>query len=106
MDDKLKAFREPIVNATGILLGFILNFAASWVKADSPMPDWMAYAVGLCVLTGIVLLIMVLYRVLRMDYPQDNADAYHARTLRLMITGVCLSFAGALADMFSHFFAV
>lgn len=106
MEDKLQAFRQPIVTATGILLGFILNFAASWVKADTPMPDWMAYLVGICVLTGITLLIRVLYRVLRMDYPRDRAESYHAQTLRLLILGVCLSFSGALLDMFSHFMAV
>ena len=43
MEDKLQAFRQPIVTATGILLGFILNFAANWVKSDSAMPDWLAY---------------------------------------------------------------
>ncbi|MBL9156033.1 MAG: hypothetical protein JNJ70_01080 [Verrucomicrobiales bacterium] len=103
MEDKLQSFRQPIVTATGILLGFILNFAANWVKSDSAMPDWLAYLVGVCVLAGIVLLVAVLYRVLRMDYPRDRAEAYHARTLRFLIVGVTLSFAGALIDMFSHF---
>lgn len=103
MEDKLQAFRQPIVTATGILLGFILNFAANWVKSDSAMPDWLAYLVGVCVLAGIILLVAVLHRVLRMDYPRDRAEAYHARTLRFLITGVALSFAGALIDMFSHF---
>lgn len=67
MEDKLQAFRQPIVTATGILL------------------------------------VAVLHRVLRMDYPRDRAEAYHAHTLRFLITGVALSFAGALIDMFSHF---
>ena len=103
MEDKLQSFRQPIVTATGILLGFILNFAASWVKSDTPMPDWMAYIVGLCVISGITLLIRVLHRTLRMDYPREQAEAWHARTLKLLIIGVCLSFTGALIDMFSHF---
>ncbi|MBL9154644.1 MAG: hypothetical protein JNK37_19350 [Verrucomicrobiales bacterium] len=103
MEDKLQSFRQPIVTATGILLGFILNFAANWVKTETPMPDWLAYLVGACVLTGIVMLIAVLHRVLRMDYPRDQAEAYHARTLLYLIAGVALSFAGALIDMFSHF---
>lgn len=103
MEDKLQSFRQPIVTATGILLGFILNFTANWVKTETPMPDGLAYLVGICVLTGIILLVVVLHRVLRMDYPRDRAEAYHARTLQLLITGVALSFAGALIDMFSHF---
>jgi hypothetical protein len=75
---KLRAFRQPIVTATGILLDFILHFAASWVKSDTPMPDWMACLVGVSVLAGIILLI----RVLRMDYPKDQAEACHAYTPR------------------------
>ena len=103
MEDKLQAFRQPIVTATGILLGFVLNFAAGWVKADMAIGDALAYTVGGSVLMGIVLLITVLYRVLRMDYPRDKAEAYYARTLKLFIIGVCLSFIGALIDMFGHF---
>lgn len=103
MEDKLQAFRQPIVTATGILLGFVLNFAAGWVKADMAIGDAMAYIVGGSVLIGIVLLILVLYRVLRMDYPKEQAESYYARTLTLFIIGVSLSFVGALIDMFGHF---
>ena len=101
--DKLQAYREPMVNATGILLGFILNFAAGWVKADTPLSDSVAYAVGFSVLLGIILLIIVLYRVLRMRYPREAAEDYYQRTLMLFITGLSLAFLGVLIDMFSHF---
>ena len=103
MEDQIQSFRQPIVTATGILLGFILNFAASWVKADTPMRDTLAYIVGISVLAGIVLLITVLHRALRMNYPREQAEAYYGRTLTFFIAGVCLSFVGALIDMFSHF---
>jgi hypothetical protein len=52
MDDKIQAFRQPMVTATGIILGFMLNFAASWVKTDSPLGDELAYFVGICVLSS------------------------------------------------------
>ena len=52
MEDKIQAFRPPLVTATGIILGFLLNFAATWVKTESPLGDGLAYFVGICVLVG------------------------------------------------------
>ena len=46
MEDKIQAFRQPLVTATGILLGFILNFMSSWVKSDVPFGDVLAGVVG------------------------------------------------------------
>ena len=43
MEDKLQTFRQPMVTATGIILGFVLNFVASWVKTDSPVGDGLAF---------------------------------------------------------------
>ena len=67
------------------------------------MPDWLAWIVGASVLSGVFLLINVLYRALRMDYPRDQAEQWYAGTLRRLIIGVCLSFTGAFIDMFCHF---
>ena len=52
MEDKIQAYRQPLVTATGIILGFILNFASSFVKTDSPLSEIAAYIIGICVLTG------------------------------------------------------
>ena len=52
MEDKIQTFRQPMVTATGIILGFVLNFVASWVKTDSPVGDGLAYLIGLCVVAG------------------------------------------------------
>jgi len=103
MEDKIQAFRQPMVTATGIILGFMLNFAANWVKTESPLGDGLAYFVGFCVLAGAVSLILVLYRILRMSYPRDRGEQYYNRTLRLFIFGIGISFLGALIDMASHF---
>lgn len=102
-DDKLQPYRQPLVTATGIILGFVLNFASSWVKADSLLSDGMAYFVGGCVLAGIVCLITVLYRVLRITYPKDHVAQYYIITLRYFIVGVSLAFFGAIVDMFANF---
>ncbi len=103
MEDKIQVYRQPLVTATGIILGFILNFATGFVKADSPLKESLACIVAICLLIGIINLIFVLYRVLRMDYPRNTAEQYYGRTLTMFITGVSLAFAGVLIDMLSHF---
>lgn len=103
MEDKLQSFRQPLVTATGIILGFILNFASSFVKTDTDISDLVAYLIGVSVLAGIIALIVVLYRVLRMDYNRQNADKYYKITLGIFIFGVSISFLGVMIDMFSHF---
>ncbi len=105
MEDKIQAYRQPLVTATGIILGFILNFAANWVKADSQLSETMAYFVGLCVLVGTTCLIIVLYRLLNMTYPREKAESYYMNTLYVFMTGVCWAFSGVLVDMFANFMA-
>jgi hypothetical protein len=102
MEDKIQAFRQPMVTATGIILGLMLNSALSWVRTASPLGDGLAYIVGICVLAGAVSLILALYRVLRMSYPRDRGEQYY-KSLRLFIFGIGISFLGALIDVASHF---
>lgn len=103
MEDKIQAFRQPLVTATGIILGFMLNFAASWVKTDTPLGDGLAYFVAFCVLAGAGCLIAALYRILRMSYPRDRAERYYNRTLLLFILGIAVAFLGVFIDMSAHF---
>lgn len=103
MDDKIQAFRAPLVTATGIILGFLLNFAATWVKTESPLGDSLAYLVGVCVLVGAGCLIGTLYRILRFTYPRDQAEQYYNRTLLLFICGLSIAFVGVFIDMSVHF---
>ena len=105
MEDKIQAFRQPLVTATGILLGFILNFISSWVKSDVPFGDVLAGVVGICMLTGISCLIAVLYWILRMDYPRAQGEKYYRRTLRVFVVGVCVAFVGVFIDTVLNFMA-
>lgn len=104
--DPLATARQPVVTATGILLGFLLNFAGQWVRSDSPLPDWAAGLVAVLTGTGVVCLAAVLHRTLRRDYPVDDADAFYATTLRVLIAGVCLAFLGVFIDMAANFWDV
>ncbi len=103
MEDKLQPYRQPIVTATGIILGFVLNFAASWVKSESLLSDTMAYLVGFCVLGGIACLIATLFRILSISYAREQYETYYSTTLRLFIVGLCLAFGGVMIDMFANF---
>lgn len=105
MEDKIQSYRQPLVTATGIILGFVLNFASTFVKTESPLSDIAAYVMGLCILTGIICLILVLSRILKMNYPKEQAELYYKKTLRFFIFGVSISFVGVMIDLFVHFMA-
>ena len=103
MEDKIQAFRQPLVTATGIILGFILNFASTFVKSENAISDEIAYLIMICIIIGIIYLIRVLGRVLKMKYPKDDAEKYYQTTLNYFIFGVSISFVGVLVDMFTNF---
>lgn len=102
-EDKIQAYRQPMVTAAGVILGFVLTFANSWVKTDTAVPEVFAYVVFALILVGQVCLIAVLSRILRMGVTPDRAVAYYSRTLRLFVAGVSCSVAGVLIDVFSNF---
>lgn len=102
MQDQIRAYRQPLVTATGIILGFILNFASDFVKTDT-QSSTTAYIVAICILTGVVCLIKVLSRILRMRYPKDEAERYYHKTLNYFIFGVSISFVGVTIKMIEHF---
>ena len=54
MEDKVQVFRQSLVTATGIVLGFILNFETTFVKTDNSGSDFTSYFIGICVLIGII----------------------------------------------------
>jgi uncharacterized membrane protein len=98
--------KDRLVTATGIILGFILNFASSFVKSESSVSDFTSYVIGFCILTGIVCLIRALKLVLTMNYPKEHAEKYYNKTLTLFISGVSIAFIGVLIDMFANFMTV
>ena len=103
MEDKIQSFRQTLVTATGIILGFILNFASVFVKTDSGFSDILAYIIGICIMIGIICLILVLSRVLQMKYPKEKAELYYQKTLNIFLIGVSIAFFGVMIDMFGNF---
>ncbi len=96
--DQLFKYRQPMVTAAGIILGFILNFATDLVKRDRKS-DAIALSILFFTLIGIVLLIISLYRILNNRYNQKDADRYYHKTLNFFLWGVILSFVAGLLRM-------
>jgi uncharacterized membrane protein len=103
-DDHLQTVRQPLVTATGIILGFTLNFAAGWVKSATSVNDAAAYLTFALVLAEMGALAVVLARILRRDVPAEQSDHYYAVTVRVFVLGVGLAIGGVVLDMASTFF--
>lgn len=104
-EDRLQTLRQPLVTATGIILGFVLNFASSWVKSDTAVGESMAFLIFALVLSGMACLITVLARILRLGVPPEHAGAYYATTVRIFIIGVSLAVGGVVLDMAGNFWS-
>jgi len=88
----LQHYRQPIVTATGIFLGFMLNYASAWIKDAFTKNMFRDIVLGLSIIVSISLLLIVLFRILRMKPPTDKVDVYYSKTLRLFIIGVSVPF--------------
>jgi uncharacterized membrane protein len=103
MSDPLQSFRQPMVTATGVMLGFILSYLANWAKAEVPRGVLLAVITGICLFVGTGLLILCLFRMLQLDYPRPSADRYYNITLWCFIVGIILAFVGVFVDMSAEF---
>lgn len=101
--DPLFNFRQPLVTAAGIILGFVLNFATSLVKRNN-RSDIMALFILGFTLIGIWLLIISLYRILNNNYDKKNVNGFYRKTLNYFVSGVVFSFIGGLLKMVHTFF--
>jgi hypothetical protein len=102
-DDKIQFFRQPLVTSTGILLGFTLNVAAGWVSTAFTNERLSNYIIALGIIIHIPLYIIVLYRILNMNYPKDKQEAYYKKTLILFITGISIDFLSIVLIILERF---
>ncbi|ATM00983.1 hypothetical protein CK910_22750 [Aeromonas sp. CA23] len=103
-DDGITSFRAPMVTANSIMLGFLLNYMATWVRSDVAHvgSEWQSYFIGMCVLAGTVSMIFVLFRILSVRQ-DDDALTFYKNTLYLFIFGIGIAFFGVFLDMFMTF---
>jgi hypothetical protein len=91
-NEKIQEYRQPIVTATGIFLGFMLNFATNWVRDAFTKHLFRDIFVALSIILCITLLMVVLYRILNMNYPSERIVAYYQQTLRLFLIAISVPF--------------
>ena len=96
-------YRQPIVTATGIFLGFMLNFTSSWLPNAFTKQIFKDTFVAISILLCIPLLVIVLFRILRMNYPADSVDKYYTRTLTYFLIAVTIPFIAFLVVIIERF---
>ena len=103
MEDKILNYRQPMVTATSLALGFTLNASGGWVANafSTARVAEITLALGLCL--HVPLYLIVLYRILNMDYPKNNVSSYYKKTLRYFIAGIVLSFLSIFVVLVESF---
>jgi len=89
--DRISQYRQPMVTATGIFLGFMLNFASTWIKDAFVKYMFRDIVIAIGQVICLFTLLLVLFRMLRMNYP-THPDEFYRRTLRLFLVGISVPF--------------
>lgn len=99
MDENLQNYRQPMVTAIGIILGFVLGFTGKWATEPADKTYFTDYLILFGLLLSIVLLLIALFRILNNRYPKDNVTEYYSKTLKVFIIGVSSAFIGVFISI-------
>ena len=99
----LNHMRQPLVTATGILLGFTLNIAANWTPNAFTTNRISEYVIALSLGFHIPLSIVVLYRILNLNPPQNNLERYYNKTLAIFIVSISVYFLSIIIIVVDSF---
>jgi hypothetical protein len=87
----LKDYRQPTVTSLGIIIGFLLGFLGQWVTEETfalkGISDVLTF---LGSITGVVLLLMALFRMLTPRENSPEALAAYRGILKLYAAGVVI----------------
>jgi hypothetical protein len=97
-------YRQPMVTATGIFLGFMLNFTSGWIKDAFTKNMFRDCVVAICMMVSLSLLLLVLIRILRMKYPTDP-ERFYRKTLVFFFFGIAIPFLGFIIIIIDRFIA-
>ena len=97
--DRIQQYRQPLVTATGIFLGFMLEFANGWLPNAFQTYKFRDSVIAIGAMISIACLVVVLFRILKMNYPKEKAHLYYAITLRLFIVGISIPFFSMIIIM-------
>lgn len=99
----LSAYRQPMVTSLGIIMGFLLNFLASWATREGPegevqgSADWIVVAT---LLPALMMMVFVLYLLMDFRHKPENLERVYMMTLRLYMTAIILAFCGVGVALF------
>ena len=99
----LTAYRQPMVTSLGIIMGFLLNFLASWATKDdnrseiNSVADWL---VAVTLLPSLILMLFVLYRILDIRHEPENLGRTYLTIFRLYMISIILAFSGVGVALF------
>jgi hypothetical protein len=103
MNRKIDSYRQPLVTATGILLGFALSVAGAWAPRAFGTLRFSEVVLGIGLFIYIPLYILVLFRILRMNYPEDKQEAYYKKTLYIFLTANTVFYLSIVIIMVESF---
>lgn len=104
MDNNIEHYRNSMVTAIGIILGFILAFTANWATQLPQDTDWSDYLIGVGLFISVALQIWALYRMLDNSTFEDKKTSHYRNTLKIFIFGLSFTFLGLLASTVQTFF--
>ena len=100
MQEPIQNFRQPMVTAIGIILGFVLGFSGKWATEPVSETSMNDVLVGIGLFLSILFLIIAMFRILNSNYPSENIKTYYQKTLLFFIFGLSFAFAGTLLAIF------
>jgi hypothetical protein len=95
--------RQPMVTSLGIIMGFILNFLASWATEDEGRSSVFTNAdraVAVTLLLAIVLMCIVLFRLLDIRQPEHVQEERYVRTFQLYVAAIVIAVSGVGLALF------
>ncbi len=97
MHGELKDYRQPMVTSLGIMLGFLLNFLASWgIRTGQAIEDRTDGVILGAAILAVLLMTLTLFRLLNADLGGVDPAVYYRKTLRLYVASVALAFSGII----------
>ena len=80
-----------MVTATGIFLGFMLNFTSEWTRQTLSIQKLRDVVLAIGIIVSLALLLLTLFRTLSMSYP-PNPYKFYRKTLLFFLIGIFIPF--------------
>lgn len=98
----IKDFRQPMIASLGIIMGFLLNFLATWAvgEDDAAIQTAADWVVALTLIAALVLMFAVLYGLLAPAPQNTNPERRYVRIFRAYLLSLLTAFAGVMLALF------